>query len=276
MDWYCVPGHENYSVNEEGKVAVGDVYGTIKLLKQFTRPDGYLSVKLNRKGYLVHRLVADAFVEGRSKRRTIVNHKDGDKGNNHYKNLEWCTPSENSRHAHSSGLINYTSSQRKITIDGIEYESITKAAQATGIDRQKLYSVVRGRRTDLTQDIRASTNPDRPDIMPDGVWKEIEGYHGYMVSNDGRVYSCRRKCVMKQSSIGSNNYLRVGFKAMSKSFNLRVNRLVAIAFVEGRSEKRNVVNHIDGNKRNNHYENLEWCTPSENSKHAVDTGLVPR
>lgn len=53
----------------------------------------------------------------------------------------------------------------------------------------------------------------------------------------------------------------------------RVHRLVMMAFnpVENMNELE--VNHIDGNKKNNKIENLEWCTASENQIHAFKTGL---
>lgn len=45
-----------------------------------------------------------------------------------------------------------------------------------------------------------------------------------------------------------------------------VHRLVAMCFLEKTNEK-NIVNHKDGNKKNNHFDNLEWCTSSENTQH---------
>lgn len=52
-----------------------------------------------------------------------------------------------------------------------------------------------------------------------------------------------------------------------------MSRLVATYFVDN-PDKKPVVNHIDGNKRNNNYQNLEWATISENTKHAFDHGLA--
>lgn len=57
-----------------------------------------------RKAYSVHRLVASDYVKGKTKLRTDVNHIDGNKGNNNYKNLNWCTKSENQKHAYATGL----------------------------------------------------------------------------------------------------------------------------------------------------------------------------
>lgn len=68
---------------------------------------GYLYVGLFKNGtskkIAIHRLVAMAFIDN-PESKTQVNHRDGNKLNNHVSNLEWCTVAENNQHAHDTGL----------------------------------------------------------------------------------------------------------------------------------------------------------------------------
>ncbi len=63
-----------------------------------------LSINGKRKAFFVHRLVAICFIR-RVKGKNLVNHKDTNKENNFYLNLEWCTVKENTQHAFDNGLI---------------------------------------------------------------------------------------------------------------------------------------------------------------------------
>lgn len=108
------------------------------------------------------------------------------------------------------------------------------------------------------------------------IWKDIPGYEGrYQVSNEGNVKSLNYLTHGTEKnmklSCHHNGYLVVSLgKHPSKSYS--VHRLVASAFIPPIKGK-NIVNHKDGNKKNNHVENLEWVTYKENTEHAISTGL---
>ena len=97
-------GYGNYAVTEDGKVFSFNS-NSFKLLKEDKR--GYVRVYVSKdskkKWFLVHRLVAMAYIPNPDNKKT-VNHKDGDKRNNHVSNLEWSTYAENLNHAIDTGL----------------------------------------------------------------------------------------------------------------------------------------------------------------------------
>lgn len=102
-------------------------------------------------------------------------------------------------------------------------------------------------------------------------WKQIDRYPNYWVSTYGRVYSVKRGIILKPFH-DSWGYLNVVLRNENGGHTTKVARLVALAFIPNPCNKEQV-NHIDGDKENNHVENLEWATCSENIRHAVATGL---
>lgn len=104
-------------------------------------------------------------------------------------------------------------------------------------------------------------------------WKVIKSLNEmYEVSNTGEIRNSKTKRIMKQQ-VNTHGYHTLTVRPKpNKQINVRVHRLVAETFL-GECSKGYVVNHIDGNKQNNSVENLQYITPSQNNKHALDNGL---
>lgn len=101
----------------------------------------------------------------------------------------------------------------------------------------------------------------------------ICGHHGYFITEEGNVISTKfkRKRVLRLHK-GNSGYLKVTFSTNGKSKNYMIHSLVAKYFIGERPEGYQI-NHIDGNKINNNWRNLEYVTQYENMKHAVEKGL---
>ena len=99
------------------------------------------------------------------------------------------------------------------------------------------------------------------------IWKDVPGYIGlYKVSNYGRVKSVKKQLVLKTSGSG-NRYKTVALcNGMRKTF--RLHRLVAAAFIPNPDNKP-CIDHIDGDRTNNHADNLRWVTYLENNNNPI-------
>lgn len=110
------------------------------------------------------------------------------------------------------------------------------------------------------------------------IWKDIPGYESiYQVSNFGNVKSLQSgnhhsKIKILTPICADGRYLRVTLYKQKKPKYFPVHRLVAMAFIPN-PENKPQVNHINGNKKDNRVENLEWCTSSENNLHAYKSGI---
>jgi hypothetical protein len=112
------------------------------------------------------------------------------------------------------------------------------------------------------------------------IWKPIFGYEGiYEVSNLGNIRSLDRIDFAGRhlkgklfSTTAKESYVTVRLSKNGNITTFRIHQLVAEAFIPNPDGKP-CVNHKDGNKQNNTAENLEWCTHSENNRHAFRTGL---
>jgi len=145
----------------------------------------------------------------------IVNHKDGDKLNNNFENLEWVNYSENCEHAHRSGLI----SQR---------------------NKAEFYIA----------------------DLPNEKWAEKTDFPLYLISNYGRIRNYKTGRILKPSIACGYYKVRLSNDGNIKDF--LIHKLVYELFSGLKTPDSYIIDHIDGNKLNNHIDNLRCVTNSEN------------
>ena len=166
-----IKDYENYQISDTG-IVINKKTG--RELKQQEKK-GYMNVSLfkngKKKNKLVHRLVAEAFIEN-IKNYPQVNHKDEDTLNNTVENLEWCTqrynnnygtyrerarkrmlennPFKGKHHTEESKqkmrkakLGKPSKRKRKVILNGIEYKSVTEAMNELKIGTKKIYQLLK-------------------------------------------------------------------------------------------------------------------------------------
>lgn len=119
-------------------------------------------------------------------------------------------------------------------------------------------------------------------------WTPIPNFPSYEITSCGKVRSVDRilprqghaidvlrRGVVKKPVPSKQGYLTTCLWCEGKGVSFMIHRLVALTFIPN-PKNLPQVNHLDGDKANNHVSNLEWCTHAENQNHALDTGLRKR
>ena len=105
------------------------------------------------------------------------------------------------------------------------------------------------------------------------IWKTIEDFPDYEISNHGRVKSHKWKKIKILSPIKNNNgYLWQNLCSSGKQSNRQIHRLVLDAFVGKRQESMDA-SHLDGNRENNNLDNLVWESRTDNNRRKESTKL---
>ena len=248
---------------------------------------GYYRKNVEGTCYYVHRLVAAAFLgPPPSDNHWQVHHIDADSSNNRVTNLQYVTPSENTRHSWT------TTSERpslagkagkrilwRARGDWSPCSSQAEAAKNLGVCKGCIYRSCLGMVTFCRGESGwyefKSAHGTEPAPLAGEIW-QTASYPGMdteilnlKVSSFGRVLSVSSN----RSSVTYGSRNANGYHVIVKGArHFCVHRLVAATFL-GQPPSQNLqVNHKDRDRGNNHMDNLEYMTPSQNSKHAYSHG----
>lgn len=267
--WKPVPFEyykKKYRVSNDGRVK--NIL-TEKMLSTQSLRSGYKSVHFilhgERAVYKLHRLVALVFVKNDDpENKKVVNHKDGNKMNNHYHNLEWMTIQENNQHSQDNGLTPKTCrAVYQCDLDGNiikEHETIRGAGKDTGVDSGGIARACKGIRNSAGGFIWKFVNVNENEREIDtSKFIKIKDFPKYLINKDGDIYSIAYMKLMKKQTNAEGNKVISLCNGQRKSSSFLLHRLIAIHFVENDDpENKKRVIRINKDITDNRVENLRW------------------
>lgn len=218
--WKKVKDYTNYEISNTGKIRNIKLNKELKLSSNTGYFYIYLSENNKRKKGYIHRLVANAFLE-KTNNKLVVNHKDGNKGNNNVENLEWITQGENVQHAFDNNLLvhfklgvkQYTTEDEFVK----EYPSIEDASLKTSINNCSISLVCKGKRkTAGGFKWKYVNDTNIYKYKPEGI--EIKDFPNYIITKEGKVYSKKRQNYIKTQKQGNLERVKLQNNNIVKSF----------------------------------------------------------
>lgn len=264
----------NYSISNHGRVKNNQ---TNQILQQSLR-DGYKSVHLQttidnkriEKACKIHRVVTLMFVQNDDPiNKTVANHIDGNKFNNHWTNLEWVSIRENNQHAIDTGLTKIT--KRRVTqcdLNGNEikiFESLDIAKKITGVDDGSIAKACKGKlktaggfKWKYTDENLNEQELNEEELES---FVQVNDFPNYLIDRSGRVYSKPYKKFLKTIKTRENSQeIQLTNDGVRKTYLLH--NLMAEHFLP-KDETKKFVFHINRNKSDNRVVNLKRVTLSE-------------
>lgn len=235
---------------------------------------GYRVTRTGGRSHQVHRLVAAAFLgPPPTSQHCQINHKDGDRTNNHLTNLEYATPSQNVIHSFRTSPNRKTGGLsvakpvlgRPVGTHAWDwYPSMSECARQLRLHNPSISACCRGLLRQTHSYEFKFANVDMLENAPDEEWRQAvhpdtgDCLSNWMVSSMGRVKSSRTH--VGWGSRGADRFFRIYANKQA----LAVHRLVARVFIGPPPDpERRDVNHIDCNRGNNEVCNLQWASRSE-------------
>ena len=271
--WIMVRGYEDlYKISE-----FGDVYSIVtnKIMSQNMKSKEYIKnyfrVTLTKnnehESKLVHILVYTSFNNVDIDKNKVIDHIDRNKINNHKNNLREITRSENNKNVNrkiiiDSDKISQYDLNNNFIKEWINFEELTKYNPTY---KRSVKLCCHGKRKSAYGFIWKYTDfvYDTTDFISIKTGDD-KNYLNYKINKNGIVINQNGR---KMKQITEEYYVVHLVSDCGYSKNFKVHRLVALTFIPNPNNKP-VVNHLDENKYNNHVNNLEWATQSENIRYS--------
>jgi len=282
-EWKIIPNFSNYMASESGKIKNKT---TEYVLEPCVNIYGYQRISLKNdqgkiKSIATHILVALTWIPNPEKKAT-VNHKNKIKTDNRVENLEWATYKE--QNVHKVQFDKENNIKNNIPKRGIwkcdpitkqrikYYESISQFSMVLKGKARSCSSIAlcaSGKRNTAYGFFWEYDQKEKPpDKIKDEKWKLYKKINKsiYYISDNGRVKNKNK--ILKLNNTNNRGYLFVAINNKKHMIHI----MVAKKFIQNINNYP-MVNHKDGDMKNNHVSNLEWITNRLNAIHAIETGL---
>lgn len=277
-EWRAVPGIEasHAQVSSKGWMRTRTLGGKIRTLGKPSQGQktarGDRRIHIGKKCYLVHRLVALAFLGPPSNPKDTVDHIDTDPSNNSVNNLRWATRSVQ-RLNQGKRIVNRTAKAVCVTDStGNEtiYRSILEAGKAIGAASPNISRAIHSKGKVVGCTVKFAP-PEPQEDLEGEIWTFAYCDPSYMVSTFGRIQ--RRddsgngwQFKYTPTPIKSRAYVIVRFKNGAEL----LHRVIKISFHGFDADpSKSYVDHVNRNCADNRLSNLEWATASTNMKNRV-------
>jgi hypothetical protein len=281
-----IQNYDNYLVSNYGNIKNKK---TNKIKNHCKKSNGYLYISLYKNGisklFLIHRLVFLAFYNN-ILNDDVIDHIDGNKTNNNIHNLRSSTFSDNTKNAYKNNekmkliltkVYKYDKNQNLLQI----YNSINDCKRDNHFTQSKITQLNHTKQlyNNCYYVIEKKEREDRNDThYNDEEFKLIDDFFGinystYSISNYGRIMINKTKTIMKNKQ-NCDDYNRIILYDNNKRPKTYfIHRIVAYFFVSKYNTDM-VINHLDENKLNNYYKNLEITTNKENIRYSLGKQII--